>query len=326
MQTMDVSALLNKPLALDRAAIDTIAAALTRSDGIPTPTVTAAARGSRVVETSSDGATGILSISGMIVYRPSGWGWLFGGETALTDLRQQLQLLRDNRLVEQIILAIDSPGGEVTGLLELAYDLREVRKTKPVTAIVDCLACSAAYWLATQATDILLTPSSRLGSVGVYTLHLNHAKALSIIGIEPTFVQAGRFKTEANPYEPLTDGAQQQLQGLVDGVYRQFVDDIVRGRGRGLTAERVRKTFGEGRDVNASDALRLQMADRMFPTTTAAFAFAGGAARLQVAADKALIDAVSIVLTGQELTSEEISQRHTDAEAIADTLAVLDGI
>jgi hypothetical protein len=57
-------------------------------------------------------------------------------------------------------------------------------------------------------------------------------------------------------------------------VYDAFVTDIVRGRGRGLTAETVRKTFGEGRVVNSQDALRRKMVDRVVPYPSAALTYA----------------------------------------------------
>ena len=174
---------------------------------------------------------------------------------------------------------------------------------KTATAVVDCFAASTAYYLACQAHEIVLTPSSEVGSVGKYLFHMNHAKMLSIIGIEPVYIAAGRFKTEANPHEALADSACQHLQSLADSVHNEFVDAIVRGRGRGLTPARLRQEFGEGRVVRAADAIRLRMADRLMPTPAQAYAFAAAHHQRQAAADQALVDAVGLALNGVEVST-----------------------
>jgi ClpP class serine protease len=103
-------------------------------------------------------------------------------------------------------------------------------------------------------------------------------------GIKPRFISAGRYKTEGNFLEPLGDAAQHQFQTEVDAVYTSFINDIVAGRARGLTAARVQQGFGEGRVLNAADALRQGMVDRVFPTTTAAYSYAVSGSRQTQAA------------------------------------------
>ena len=78
----------------------------------------------------------------------------------------------------------------------------------------------------------------------------------------------GKDRVEGNSTEPLSDEALRHFQKEVDAAHDTFIADIVRGRGRGLTADRVRKGFGEGRMVDASGAMRRGMVDRRFPTTT----------------------------------------------------------
>jgi hypothetical protein len=78
---------------------------------------------------------------------------------------------------------------------ETAYELRETRRVKPVIALIDCCAASAAYWLASQCTDIVMTPSSEVGSIGCWTLHIDESQALEKAGIRPTFILQGNTKS-----------------------------------------------------------------------------------------------------------------------------------
>ncbi len=98
--------------------------------------------------------------------------------------------------VKRIVLAVDSPGGSVTGLPETAAVLAAVAKIKPMSAVVEGVAASAAYWLTSQASDITLTPSGEVGSVGVRMMHVDQSRALDDAGITVTELHSGDFKTE----------------------------------------------------------------------------------------------------------------------------------
>jgi ClpP class serine protease len=130
-----------------------------------------------------------------------------------------------------------------------------------VVAVVDSLAASCGYWLAAQATDVVMTPSAQAGSIGVYTAHKNIAGALRQEGIEVTLVSAGKHKTEGTPFAPLSAEDRAALQRQVDVAYDLFINDVAAGRG--VTADRVRAGFGEGRLLAAPDAVRAGLADRI---------------------------------------------------------------
>jgi ClpP class serine protease len=151
---------------------------------------------------------------------------------------------------------------------ELADEIYAARSQKPITAFVDTMAASAAYWLASQATEVIITPSGRVGSIGVFGLHMDHSQELAKAGIFPTFIQAGKYKTEANPLQPLSDDAKAAWQARVEAMYGVFVRDVARGRG--VTADAVRSEFGEGRMVDAKDAVTKGMADQIRATVPAA--------------------------------------------------------
>jgi signal peptide peptidase SppA len=212
--------------------------------------------------TKREGVTRI-PIVGPITRRPQRglMAMLLGGATSVEDVRHDLRAALADPSVSQIVLHVDSPGGETDGITELAAELYEARARKPIVSFVDSMAASAGYWLASQASEVIVTPSGSVGSIGVFALHLDRSRALDADGITPTFVQAGKFKTEESPLHPLSDDARAEVQARVAAFYAMFTRDVARGRG--VSVETVRTRFGEGRMVLARDAVKLGMADEV---------------------------------------------------------------
>src|SRR5258706_15485532 len=111
-------------------------------------------------------------------------------------------------------------------------------------AIANGVAASAAYWLASQASEMMATPSGLVGSIGVYSVHENWAEAAKQAGVETTFIYAGKYKTEANELAPLGADAKGHMQSLVDGYYAAFTRDVARGPG--VAVADVRGGMGQG--------------------------------------------------------------------------------
>ena len=107
-------------------------------------------------------------------------------------------------------------------------------------------------WLIGQCSEVVCVPSGQVGSVGVYASHICEKGALEQEGIEITLVSSGAYKTEANPYEPLTDEARQYMAQQVEQYYAMFIDDLAKGRR--TTAAKVKADYGQGRLLTARDA------------------------------------------------------------------------
>lgn len=217
---------------------------------------------SAAVPTSRSGVTATIPVRGVITRRPSFMSLFFGGGgTSIEGLTAALRGAVADSEVTRIVLDIDSPGGSTDGVPELAAEIYVARATKPITALVDTTAASAAYWLASQASEIIVTPSGSVGSIGVFGIHMDLSRMLEQAGITPTFIRAGKYKAEENPLEPLTDEAKAAVQERIDAFYGMFVRDVARGRG--VAASVVRSDFGEGRMVLAKDAVSKGMADKV---------------------------------------------------------------
>ena len=205
----------------------------------------------------SNKATAILPVRGIALYDLEFQPWCFS--TLL--LAQTVTALANNPDIETILLDIDSPGGVVTGTPEAADAIFAARKTTKVVALVNPLAASAAYYLASQASEIVAVPSGDVGSIGVFTLHTDCSVMFEEIGVKPTFIFAGKFKVEGNSFEPLSDTAREHFQQEIDKLYRQFLKAVARGRG--VSVSEVEGSFGRGRTVMAADAKRAGMIDRV---------------------------------------------------------------
>jgi signal peptide peptidase SppA len=206
------------------------------------------------------GKVALVPIIGGISHRGSFWSSFFGGAT----VERLTKVLREHGAdpsIGTVLLDIDSPGGTVSGIPELAAEIRRLTETKHVVALANDLAASAAYWLASQADEIVATPEALIGSIGVFTYHADFSKMMDDIGIKITYIHAGKYKVEGNPDEPLSDEARDHIQGLVDADYDLFVADVAKGRG--VSPATVRSDYGQGRVLSAADAKAAGMIDRV---------------------------------------------------------------
>lgn len=210
--------------------------------------------------TRAGGAVAVLPLIGTIIPRADIFTEMSGGVSVqrfTANFRQAL----NNPDVASIVIDVDSPGGQVGGVDELASEIFNARGQKPITAVANTLAASAAYWIATAADELVVSPSGEVGSIGVFAMHEDISKMLEMEGVAVNLISAGKYKVEGNPFEPLTEEARTSVQSRVDEYYEMFVSAVARNRGVKRTD--VRNGFGEGRTVGAKQALALGMADRV---------------------------------------------------------------
>lgn len=200
----------------------------------------------------------LVTVDGELVNR----GAYIGADSGLVSYEgtkfQLARAMRDPK-TRAVLLDINSPGGEAIGAAEMAAAVRAARESKPVYAVANGMAASAAYAMASGATRIYAAPSSLVGSIGVLMLHLDFSKALENEGVAPTFIFAGAHKTTGNSAEPLTEAATAELQDEVDTFYRAFLETVAQGRGRKLSAKAARET--EARTYIGAAAVSAGLAD-----------------------------------------------------------------
>lgn len=248
-----------EPWVILPSKLDAIVAFLDRIEagGIRPPEFVAAGKPG---PTSVSGGVAVIPVMGTLAQHGGLFDDISGG-CSCDSISGQLRAAADNPSVGSIVLNIDSPGGSVFGVQELAALIKTTCATKPVIAVANAMAASGAYWLASQCTEIVVTPSGQVGSIGVLTMHTDLSRAADANGVSVSYISAGRYKIEGNPYQPLADDARNAIQAMVDGYYRDFVNAVADGRN--TTADAVRNGMGEARVVNARDAVKLNMADRI---------------------------------------------------------------
>lgn len=218
-----------------------------------------AARAERTTVTGGQGVA-VIPIVGTLIPR----GNLLmeaSGAVSVQRLTASFRAALNDPDVGSILLDIDSPGGQVGGIEELANEIYQARGQKPVTAIANGLAASAAYWIASAADELVVTPSGEVGSIGVFAMHEDVSAAMETLGVKISLISAGKYKTEGNPFEPLGEEARAAVQGRVDDYYEMFTKAVARGRG--VSQADVTGGFGEGRLVGAKQAVKLGMADKV---------------------------------------------------------------
>lgn len=210
-------------------------------------------------KTQRAGATAIVPLVGVISSDPL-INWLLGGvspDAFASALREAVA----DASVSDVVLLVDSPGGEIGLIQETAAEIRRLRALKPITAIARTQMASAAFWLGAQASRVVATPSASVGSVGVFFAHAEQSRLNERVGITVTYISSDPKKVEGNPHQPLADDARAFLQSRVDAVYAQFLADLAAGRG--LRLSQVAADFGGGRSFSADEALRRGMVNRV---------------------------------------------------------------
>jgi capsid assembly protease len=205
------------------------------------------------------GRTAVIPVIGSLINRGAFIGDDGSGATSYEGLAAQFSAAASDPFITSIVMDIDSPGGEAQGMIGLADMVRAARSDKRIIALVNDMAASAAYGLASQAHEIVISPTSLVGSVGVVMLHVEASKQLEKRGVKPTLIFAGAHKVDGNPFEPLTSEVKADLQGEVDSVYASFITTVAAGRG--LPESVIRNT--EARIYSGATAVDQGLADRV---------------------------------------------------------------
>ena len=228
-----------------------------------------------------DAESGIayIPIEGELVHR---YGYLepSSGMTGYDAVKFKVQAAAAAPQVKGILVDIDSPGGEVYGAQGAAEIIFQARAAKPIWALVNEQATSAAYWLASAAHAVFAPATADAGSIGVVMVHVDMSRALEEEGLTVTLIHAGAHKVDGNPFAPLPDGVRDEFQAELAEVHTLFAGTVARNRG--LSVEAVLGT--EARVYMGSDAVEAGLVDAVASEDEVVKEFAALLARHQPAA------------------------------------------
>jgi signal peptide peptidase SppA len=176
--------------------------------------------------------TAIIPISGILLKTVPGWLKFFDIEaTSYVEIRSQLRAALASVEVTRIHLQIDSPGGQVDGVVETADAIFAARSQKPVTATIEDLGASAAYWLASQAETVTAANrNTEAGSIGVYTVYVDWTKADERFGVKVIVIRSGEHKGMGA--DSITENQIAAVQEIVDRIADNFIEAVAEGRGK----------------------------------------------------------------------------------------------
>jgi len=263
------------PLLIHRPKLDVILSVLAPRLGLDGTLPQAALPVSRPALSPTPGIA-ILPIHGSLVRRTLGME-AESGLLSYQAIQVGLAAALADPSVAGILLDVDSPGGEAGGVFDLADRIAAAAKIKPVWAIANESAFSAAYALASAASRLVVTRTSGIGSVGVIAMHIDQSGMDAKAGLQYTPIVAGAHKNDLSPHTAITDEARAMLQAEVDRLYGLFIDTVA-SHGR-LTADALRATeaglyFGDAAvtagladAVATFDDTLAEMADFLTPRT-----------------------------------------------------------
>jgi signal peptide peptidase SppA len=146
------------------------------------------------------------------------------GAADVNEVSEALDAFAANPEVEKVALQISSPGGTVTGVEELANKVRSFGK--PTLAYTDSEMASAAYWIGSAADRVVASPSSTVGSIGVYMAIPDYSEAAKMAGIKMVVLKSGKFKGAGIEGTSLNEDQIQNLQASVETIHAEFKEAV----------------------------------------------------------------------------------------------------
>lgn len=230
--------LFGAPLLIHRPKLDVILSVLGSRVGLPdlsAPTgFVQPDRGAALADTgAAQSGIAVIPIYGTLVRRTQGLE-AQSGLTSYAGIAQSLETALADPSVAAILLDIDSPGGESSGVFDLADRIRAATAIKPVWAVANDMAFSAAYALGSAASRLIVSRTGGVGSIGVIAMHVDQSVRDVQDGVAYTAVFAGDRKNDLNPHAPISGEAHSFLQGEVNRIYDLFATTVAKHRGMGV--------------------------------------------------------------------------------------------
>lgn len=204
------------------------------------------------------GKTAILPIFGVIVPR-AGLFSRISGATSCEMIAYDFRFALEDRSINNIILDIDSPGGEVTGISELSAMIFESRNQKKIISYVSGMAASAAYWIASASSEMATVDTGEMGSIGVVAAIRDTSARDEKSGIKNIEIVSSVSPNKR--IDPKTDAGRKSIQTIVDELAQIFVSAVAKHRN--VSESDVINKFGQGGMLVGNSAINAGMADKI---------------------------------------------------------------
>lgn len=212
-----------------------------------------------VVEEGAPGAgkIAVIPVQG-VIYTDMASEW---GTSMVDDIKAALRMALEDDEVKAVVLAVNSPGGEVTASDIIYHEVRNVQRVKPVVVSMSSVGASGAYYVACGADWIVANETTFTGSIGVIIQSLNYEGLFGKIGLDAVVFKSGKFKDMLSGSRPITPEEEAYVESMVMQVYDRFLGIVARSRN--LPAEQLRDTVADGRILTGFDAMEAGLVDQL---------------------------------------------------------------
>ena len=224
------SRLYGTPLLIARTKLDVILSVLGERIGWPEPTAGVPAYPVPRSQSTSAPGIAVIPVHGTLVRRALGVE-AASGMSSYGEIAATIDAAVADPAIAGILLDVDSPGGEAGGVFELGQRIRAANALKPVWAVANDSAFSAAYAIACSASRVFVTGTAGVGSIGVIAMHVDQTVRDAKDGYRYTAITAGARKNDFSPHEVLSSDAHAGLQAEVSRLYDLFVAHVAQMRG-----------------------------------------------------------------------------------------------
>jgi signal peptide peptidase SppA len=193
-----------------------------------------------------------LPIEGVLAQKPDVWEMLFSGVEDSNHVLEMVNEASNNPDVKAVVLAIDSPGGFMTGGPEIADAVAAMNKRKPVVAHTSGTMASLAYFIGSQAGTVVASRSAQVGSIGVYTTNVDYSRMLENAGVKVEVIKnkEADYKAAGVMGTPLTEAQRGYIQDRIQASFGEF-KDAVKGARPQVTDDAMRGQVFYGKEAKS---------------------------------------------------------------------------
>lgn len=156
---------------------------------------------------------------------------LFSTETNAVGMLKSLKLAKEDKDIKGIILKINSPGGTVAMSQNIYNQIIKIRENKPVISVLDDVAASGGYYIASASDRIVAQEGTLTGSIGVIFSFMDyHNLLINKLDVNQVVIKSGKFKDIGSSTRQMTEEERNLMKDIVDDSYNQFLDAIRTGR------------------------------------------------------------------------------------------------
>jgi len=184
-------------------------------------------------EEEDDSVIAVIPIQGIIFNKADPYDDIFG-DSSYEKISDQFKTALSDPSKEKIVFDIDSPGGVTSGMIDMGDLIYNARGEKQIIALVNDYATSAAFAAASSADEIIVTRTGIVGSVGVYTFHVDMSEMDKMMGLNFEYIYYGDNKINGNPHAPLSDEARAEIKEIIDVHGNGFVEMVARNLGQSV--------------------------------------------------------------------------------------------